>query len=193
MSHSTDVQRTTVDRSPTVSLRSPHQVKEMPATSLDIEAYIDASFATNADRKSTTGAVVMVGGAIVWCKSGKQGIITKSSFEAELVALSDMSSMVLWINLFMRDLGFQANIPIIYQDNQSTMQVAEKGLTNNPSTKHIDIRYLWIKEVLQQRKLLLKYMRTDKMIADGMTKPLVGESFYKFVNSLNLFPMASSG
>ena len=170
-----------------------NHVLMMPATSLDIEAYIDASFATNADRKSTTGAVVMVGGAIVWCKSGKQGIITKSSFEAELVALSDMSSMVLWINLFMRDLGFQANIPIIYQDNQSTMRVAEKGLSNNPSTKHIDIRYLWIKEVLQQRKLLLKYMRTDKMIADGMTKPLVGESFYKFVDSLNLVPKASSG
>jgi hypothetical protein len=48
----------------------------LSAGSPDIEAYIGASFATNADRKSTTGAVVMVGGAIVWAKSGKQGIIT---------------------------------------------------------------------------------------------------------------------
>jgi hypothetical protein len=160
----------------------------LSAESLNIEAYIDASFATNADRKSTTGAVVMVGGAIVWAKSGKQGIITKSSFEAELVALSDMSSMVLWISLFMRDLGFKSDIPIVYQDNQSTMKVAEHGLTNNPNTRHIDIRYLWIKEVLQQGKLMLKYKRTTEMIADGMTKPLVGEQFYSFVRSLNLVP-----
>ena len=90
------------------------------------------------------------------------------------MALSDMSSMVLWISLFMKDLGFTANVPIVYQDNQSAMQVAENGLTNNPSTKHIDIRYLWIKEVLQQGKLVLKYKKTDEMVADGLTKPLVG-------------------
>ena len=158
----------------------------LSAKSLDVEAYIDASFATDADRKSTTGVVIMVGGAIVWAKSGKQGIVTKSSFEAELVALSDMASMVLWINLFMRDLGLRTDVPIVYQDNQSTMKVAERGMSNNPVTKHIDIRYLWIKEVLQQGKLLLKYKRTDEMIADGLTKPLLGESFYKFVASLNL-------
>jgi hypothetical protein len=158
----------------------------LSAKSLDVEAYIDASFATDVDRKSTTGVVIMVGGAIVWAKSGKQGIVTKSSFEAELVALSDMASMVLWINLFMRDLGLRTDVPIVYQDNQSTMKVAERGMSNNPVTKHIDIRYLWIKEVLQQGKLLLKYKRTDEMIADGLTKPLLGESFYKFVASLNL-------
>ena len=68
-----------------------------------------------------------------------------------------MASMVLWINLFMRDLGLRTDVPIVYQDNQSTMKVAERGMSNNPVTKHIDIRYLWIKEVLQQGKLLLKY------------------------------------
>ena len=98
--------------------------------------------------------------------------------------------MVLWISLFMADLGLSADIPIVYQDNQSTMQVAEKGLTNNPSTKHIDIRHLWIKEVLEHRRLKLKYKKTDEMIADGLTKPLVGESFYKFVDSLNLVSVA---
>ena len=173
--------------------RTRNHVLMMKSRNMNIEAYIDASFATSVDRKSTTGAVVMVGGAIVWCKSGKQNIITKSSFEAELVALSDMSSMVLWISLFMTDLGFRTDVPIIYQDNQSTMQVAEKGLTNNPSTKHIDIRYLWIREILQQGKLRLEYKRTDEMIADGMTKPLIGERFYRFVESLNLCPGASDG
>ena len=159
----------------------------LPARSLQIEAHIDASFASDrTDRKSTTGAVVMVGGAIVWAKSGKQSIVTKSSFEAELVALSDMASMVLWVNMFMRDLGFDCGVPIIYQDNMSTMKVAEKGLTNKPNTKHIDIRLLWITEVIKNGAVVLKYKKTDEMIADGMTKPLIGEKFYKFVKDLNI-------
>jgi hypothetical protein len=159
----------------------------LPATSLQVEAHIDASFASDrTDRKSTTGAIVMVGGAIVWAKSGKQSIVTKSSFEAELVALSDMASMVLWVSMFMKDLGFDCGVPIIYQDNMSTMKVAEKGLTNNPNTKHIDIRHLWITEVIKNKAIKLQYKKTDEMIADGMTKPLVGEKFYRFVRDLNI-------
>ena len=159
----------------------------LPAKSLQVEAHIDASFASDrTDRKSTTGAIVMVGGAIVWAKSGKQSIVTKSSFEAELVALSDMASMVLWVSMFMKDLGFDCGVPIIYQDNMSTMKVAEKGLTNNPNTKHIDIRHLWITEVIKNKAIKLQYKKTDEMIADGMTKPLVGEKFYRFVRDLNI-------
>ena len=110
----------------------------------------------------------------------------KQLVEAELVALSDMASMVLWVSMFMMDLGFKCGVPIIYQDNMSTMKVAEKGLTNNPNTKHIDIRQLWITEVLKNGSLKLEYKRTDEMLADGMTKPLVGEKFYKFVKDLNI-------
>jgi hypothetical protein len=159
----------------------------LPAMSLQIEAWIDASFATAKDRKSVTGAVIMIGGAVIWCKSGKQSIVTKSSFEAELVALSDMASMVLWVGLFMRDLGFAMDTPIIYQDNQSTMKVAETGPSTNPLTKHIDIRYMWLKEVIKEGSIRLQYASTEEMIADGLTKPLVGEKFYRFVESLNLF------
>ena len=155
--------------------------------SLEVEAHIDASFATDRkDRKSITGAVIFVGGAVVWAKSGKQSIVTKSSFEAELVALSDMASMVLWVGLFLRSLGFELETPTIFQDNQSTMRVANHGLSNNSNTKHIDIRHLWIKEVLNNKQLRLVYKKTDEMLADGMTKPLIGEKFYAFVKGLNL-------
>jgi hypothetical protein len=158
-----------------------------------VEAFIDASFATAKDRKSITGAVIMVGGAVIWCKSGKQSIVTKSSFEAELVALSDMSSMVLWVSMFMKDLGFILETPIVYQDNQSTIKVAEAGPSTNPLTKHIDIRYMWLKEIIKAGSLRLQYTSTDDMVADGFTKPLVGEKFYKFVESLNLVDGNSRG
>ena len=154
---------------------------------LRVEAHIDAAFASDKkDRKSITGAVVFVGGAMVWAKSGKQSIVTKSSFEAELVALSDMSSMVLWISMFLRDMGFTLEVPMVYQDNQSTMRIAKQGLSNNPNTKHIDIRYMWIKNVLEENQLSLGYKPSEEMLADGMTKPLIGEKFYEFVKGLNI-------
>ena len=92
----------------------------------------------------------------------------------------------LWINLFLRSLGFKSDTPTIFQDNTSTMHVAMTGLTNNAKTKHIDIRHLWIKEVLEDGQLKLVYKPTDEMLADGMTKPLIGAKFYAFVKGLNL-------
>ena len=156
------------------------------ANSLQIEAYIDASWAMEEDRKSTTGAIIMIGGAVIWSKSIRQLIITKSSFEAELVALSDMVSMVLWVSLMMADLGYGNGVPVVYQDNQSTIKVAQKGLSNNTNTKHIDIRYMWVQEVIKQKKIVVKYKKTDEMIADGATKPLTGQQFQNYVRNLNV-------
>jgi len=65
-------------------------------------------------------------------ESVKQSIVTKSSFEAELVALSDMASMVLWVSMFMGSLGYQMDIPIIYQDNQSTIRSLLEGYQREP-------------------------------------------------------------
>jgi hypothetical protein len=137
-------------------------------------------------RKSTTGALILLGGSLIWGKSVKQSIVTKSSFEAELVALSDMASMVLWVSMFMGSLGYHLDVPIIYQDNQSTIRVATRGLSNNGNTKHIDIRYCWIKEMLEQDALKIEFKKTDEMIADGCTKPLNGEKFYQYVRDLNV-------
>jgi hypothetical protein len=66
------------------------------------------------------------------------------------------------------------------------MSVATNGLTNNTKTKHIDIRHLWIREVLEDKQIRLVYKPTDEMLADGMTKPLIGAKFYAFVKGLNL-------
>ena len=45
---------------------------------------------------------------------------------------------------------------------------------------------MWLKEVIKEGNVKLRYASTEEMVADGLTKPLVGEKFYKFVESLNL-------
>ena len=71
----------------------------LSAKSIKLHAWIDASFATHADAKSHTGCVISFGptGGPIYCKSVKQKLVSRSSTEAELIALHDMIPQILWI------------------------------------------------------------------------------------------------
>ena len=66
-----------------------------------------------------------------------------------------------------------------YQDNTSTVFMAEKGRSTSDRTRHINVRYFWIKDRIDTGELELKYLATKDMIADILTKPLQGELFRK--------------
>ena len=73
---------------------------------------------------------------------------------------------------------------VIYQDNQSTLALLEKGYSNNKRTRHINIRYFYLKSKVDDGEVVLEYMPTDEMIADIPTKPLQGEKFIELRDSL---------
>ena len=153
--------------------------------SVFVHSYIDASFAThNQDAKSHTGATVGIGDALaILVKSTKQNIVTKSSTEAELVAVSDMIGDVLDIRGFVQELGYEYQDPtIVYQDNQSTIQLMNSGPASNSKSKHVRIRTFWLRERIQEGDFVAVYKPTEEMIADGLTKPLQGASFDKFAD-----------
>jgi hypothetical protein len=110
-------------------------------------------------------------------KSTKQKIVTKSSAEAELVALSDESSQIIGCREFLLAQGYDLPPAIIYQDNKSTIAMAEKGMHSNSRTRHINIRYFFIKDRIDSGDIQLKYLETNNMLADILTKPLQGETF----------------
>ena len=68
---------------------------------IHVTAYIDASSAIHSDKKSYTGCVITLGKGAIYAKSGTQRLMTKSSTEAELVALNDASNQVLWTRNFL--------------------------------------------------------------------------------------------
>ena len=72
----------------------------------------------------------------------------------------------------------------IFQDNQSTLALLEKGYSNNKRTRHINIRYFYLKSKVDDGEVVLEYMPTDEMIADILTKPLQGEKFIQLRDSL---------
>ena len=113
-------------------------------------------------------------------KSSKQKLVTKSSTEAELVALSDGLSMVLWAKNFVEAQGYNVQKAVIHQDNKSTIALAEKGRSTNNRTRHVNIRYFFVKDRIDSGEVEVKYTGTEEMIADFFSKPLQGALFDKF-------------
>jgi hypothetical protein len=140
--------------------------------------FIDASYGVHGDGKSHTGSCIVVGGVgAVHCKSAKQQIVTKSSTEAELVALSDSASQGLHTRSFIMAQGYQCGPVIIFQDNMSCMALVERGRSAAERTRHIDIRYFWVTERVERGEAIIKHLGTKDMYANLLTKPLQGAQF----------------
>ena len=145
--------------------------------SSQLNAYIDASYGVHVDGKSQSGMFITMGAGPLLVKSVKQKIVTKSSTEAELVALSDLCSIVIWTRDFLEAQGELTPPATVFQDNQSTIALADKGHSTSDRTKHVKIRYFWIKDKVGSGEIKISYLPTEEMIADILTKPLQGEKF----------------
>ena len=139
----------------------------------EVEGYSDADWACDLDtRRSTTGNVFkMSEGAISWL-SQKQSTVALSTAEAEYIALSSATQEVVWLRQLLTDIGVDCTKPVtVWEDNQAAI-----GLTRNPighkRTKHIDIKYHFVRECVMIGSLFVKYCNTKEMLADILTKPL---------------------
>ena len=144
---------------------------------LVLNASIDASFGTHVDGKSHSGYTAMIGGGAVDAKSKKQSLNTKSSTEAEMVALSDMASLAIRWREFLIAQGYEIGALEIEQDNTSCIKLVQTGKSFNPMSRHINIRYFFVKDRIDCGEIKLKYVKTEEMVSDILTKPLQGERF----------------
>lgn len=143
--------------------------------------YLDAAFAVHKDFRSHTGANMTLGAGAIYSVSTKQKVNTRSSTEAEFIAVDDIISKVLWTKLFMEAQGYNVKQTIIMRDNQSSMKLEMNGKTSSGKrTRHFNIKYFYITDLIEQKEVAVKYCPTDSMIADFMTKPLTGAKFHKF-------------
>jgi hypothetical protein len=158
-----------------------HGVVLMPgASGISVKLYVDASYGVHHDGKSHTGSCIVIGDVgAVHCRSSKQLIVTKSSTEAELVGLSDSANQGIFIRNFLLSQGYRMGPVTIFQDNQSCMALMERGRSGAERTRHIQIRYFWVKERVDTREVRIEYLRTEDMYANVLTKPLQGSQFVR--------------
>jgi len=117
-------------------------------------------------------------------KSSKQRIICKSSTEAEIVGASDSISNAMHTREFLKCQGYQPGPTIVYQDNLSAIKMMEDGKGSSDRTKHISVRYFWMKEKVNNNEIKFEYIPTENMVSDILTKPLSGKQFIKLRNKL---------
>ncbi len=146
-----------------------------------IRTWVDASYATHEDMKSHTGGIISFGTGGLFCKSSKQKLNTKSSTEAELVGASDYLVNIIWLKMFLEAQGIPVTSNILKQDNQSAIRLETNGKASaGKQSRHIDIRYFFIKDRVQQERITIHHCNTENMIADFFTKPLQGALFLRF-------------
>jgi len=146
--------------------------------------YIDASHGIHHDCKGQGGIFITLGSGSVFARCWKLKIVTKSSTESELVALSDGLSQVIWLRDFLILQGHKVKPAIIYQDNMSTIRLAERGNGSSDRTRHINIRYYFITDRIKSNEVQVVYKKTGEMVADILTKPLQGELFYQQLRTI---------
>jgi hypothetical protein len=147
---------------------------------IKVTGYIDAAFGCHDDGKSHTGVIITIGSGPVFVRSVKQKIVTKSSTEAELVALSDEAGTLLHVKECIVEQGYTV-VLVIAQDNQSTIALINEDKHGSLRTKHINVRYFWLRERIKNHELEIKYVPTGLMFADILTKALQGNLFQQFL------------
>jgi hypothetical protein len=137
-----------------------------------LDGYTDADMAGDIDsRKSTSGYLItFAGGAVSW-QSKLQKCIALSTTEAEYIAITEASKELLWMKKFLQELGFQQDKYVLYCDSQSAIHLS-KNSTYHSRSKHIDVRYHWIRDALEMKKFQLEKIHTNDNGSDMMTKAL---------------------
>lgn len=165
-----------------------HYKLKLPASDeITLTGYVDADWAGDtSDRKSTSGYLFFLsGGAISWT-SRKQLSVTLLSTEAEYVAAAQASQEVIWLRQLLTDLGQPQLGPTeIYEDNQGCLVLAHMEGVNS-RTKHIDVKFHFLRDLQEQGLLELLYCPTEDMTADILTKPLTAERHSRLTKKIGL-------
>ncbi|KAL2887454.1 Retrovirus-related Pol polyprotein from transposon TNT 1-94 [Ceratocystis lukuohia] len=167
--------------------------------------YSDADYANSKDRKSISGMIFLLAGGPIQWKSQKQRSVATSTTESEYVGFTPCAKEGIWIRRLVKwcleTLKFENNLEqaaqtikiredtLIYGDNQAALKIA-KNLGESSRTKHIDVQFHAIKDWIREGKIKLEYVTTDKMLADGLTKPLSVQKFNNFRSDINIRPIS---
>jgi hypothetical protein len=163
-----------------------HGTIDLPLTlSIDdlcvVKTWVDAAFATHHDMRSHTGGYITMGKGALYASSKRQKLNTKSSTEAELVGAGDFLPQTIWTVNFIEAQGYKVSRSEYHQDNQSAMKMEKNGRQSaGQRSRHINIRYFFIKDKIDKDEINLMYCPTGEMIADFFSKPQQGSMFRKF-------------
>nr|GFA45544.1 retrovirus-related Pol polyprotein from transposon TNT 1-94 [Tanacetum cinerariifolium] len=151
-----------------------------------LTAFIDADHAGCQDtRRTTYGSVQFLGERLISWSSKRQKSAAISSTEAEYITLSGCCAQILWMRSQLLDYGLGFNKIPMYCDNKSAIALCCNNVQHSRS-KHVDIRYHFIKERVKNRVIELYFVNTEYQLADIFTKALGRDKIEFLINKLGM-------
>ncbi|KAM0977924.1 hypothetical protein ACFX13_014221 [Malus domestica] len=137
-----------------------------------VVGYVDSDYAGDLDkRRSTTGFVFTIAGGPVSWRSILQSTVALSTTEAEYMAVTEAIKEAIWLQGLLDDLGVQQDHVDVHCDSQSAIHLA-KNQVHHARTKHIDVRFHFVREVIDEGDILLQKIGIADNPADMLTKPV---------------------
>jgi hypothetical protein len=147
------------------------------SSSLSLLVFSDADFAgCPIDRKSTSRICQFLGSSLVSWSSRKQSSVAHSTTEAEYVATTSCCSQLLWITYTLSDFGEECSHVPVMCDSMSAISVFKNPVLHS-RTKHIEVRYHFLRDNVEKGNIDLIHVPTKKQLADILTKPLDQATF----------------
>lgn len=159
---------------------------------IEIVCFSDSDFAADLDsRKSTTGYAIFIGKSLVTWRSVKQTTVATSTTNAEFIAAATAATDVLWIRQLLSELNFTQSKPSqMWLDNQGSIKLIVNEVVNS-RIKHLDVKYMFIRETYCNKLIKFDYIETKSQIADILTKSLAKTQFEVMCNKLGLVTKGS--
>lgn len=149
--------------------------------------YSDSDYAGDlVTRKSTTGIFCFLNGGPVSWSSHRQDYVPLSSTEAEYVTASAATKAVMWFRQLLGDIGLEQKSPTtLLCDNQGAISLM-KNSGHQARTKHIDVKYHHIRNMVKEGVIHIEYIHTSQQLAEILTKPLDGHLFSRLREESNI-------
>ena len=154
------------------------------------KGYTDSDYVGSLDnRKLTSGYVFNYGGDAISWRSKLQDFTALWTTEAEYIATSEAADEAIWLHWLSADISAKGRIerpaPTLYCNSQSAIHLI-KNPVNHPKTKHIEVRYHHIRDLVTDKKLEVRKVDTKVNIADRLTKPLLDQRFNRLKGHIGL-------
>ena len=137
-------------------------------------------------RRSTSGYIFwLANGPISW-SSKRQTTVATSTAEAEYIGQFNAGTESVWIRKFLTELGFKhlaSDATVIHGDNETAIKLAKDPIQHSKA-KHIQIKYHWQRERVEEGDFCFEYTPSNKNLADWMTKPMTGDRFNIILNQI---------
>nr|GEZ78195.1 retrotransposon protein, putative, Ty1-copia subclass [Tanacetum cinerariifolium] len=153
---------------------------------VNVPGFVDSDYAKDPDTcRSITGYVFLVQGCVVSWKATLQHVVAFSTTEAEYMAFTEAVKEDIWLRGLLEELGVELNIVAVNCDNQGAIHLSRNHIFCE-RTKHINVRYHFIREVLEAKTVKVLKVGTERNIADALTKVVPGRKLQHCLELLNV-------